>query len=95
LGRCVVHQLARFIFLTIDTPLLKHTIDYANLVVERMPEVLQTTRILQIEAAHKYATIKQDIVDWGIPNGPTLANMHLTQGHLDKQIEVDEDVVIS
>ncbi len=86
LGRCVVHQLARFIFPTIDSPLLKHTIDYANLVVERTPEVLQTARILQIEAAHKYATIKQDIVDWGIPNGPTLANMHLTQGHLDNQI---------
>jgi hypothetical protein len=39
--------------------------------VERTPEVLQTARILQIEAAHKYATIKQDIVDWEIPNGPT------------------------
>jgi hypothetical protein len=42
----------------------------------------------QIEAAHKYATIKQEIVDWGIPNDPTLANMYLAQGHLDKQIEV-------
>jgi hypothetical protein len=56
LGRCVVHQLATFIFLTIDSPLLKHTIDYANLVVERTPEVLQTARILQIEAGHKYAS---------------------------------------
>ena len=64
--------------------LLKHTIDYADLVVERTPDVLQTARILQIQAAHKYATIKQDIADWGIRNGPTLANMHLAQGHLDE-----------
>ena len=56
--------------------------------MERTPEVLQTARILQIEAAHKYATIKQEIVDWGIHHGPRLANMHLTQGHLDEQIEV-------
>jgi hypothetical protein len=26
------------------------------------------------------------VVAWGIQNGPTLANMHLTQGHLDEQI---------
>jgi hypothetical protein len=92
LGRCVVHQLARFLFPTIDSQPLKHTIDYADLVVERRPEVLQTARILQIEAAHKYATIKQEIVDWGIPNGPTLANMHFAQGHLDKQIEVEGEL---
>jgi hypothetical protein len=28
-------------------------------------------------------------VDWGILNGPTLANMHLAQGHLDEQIQVE------
>ena len=39
--------------------LLKHSVDYADLVMERTPAVLQMARILQIEAAHKYATIKQ------------------------------------
>jgi hypothetical protein len=72
--------------------LLKHTIDYANLAIERTPEVLKMARILQIEAAHKYATIKQEIADWGICNDPTLANMHLAQGHLDKQIEVEGEL---
>jgi hypothetical protein len=59
--------------------LLKPTIDYADPVIERTPEVLQTARILQIKAAHKYATIKWDIADWGIRDGPTLANMNLAQ----------------
>jgi hypothetical protein len=72
--------------------LLKHTVDYADVVVERMPPVLKAARILQIEAAHKYATIKQEIADWGICNGPTLANMHLAQGHLDEQIEVEGEL---
>jgi hypothetical protein len=81
-------ELERYIFpvlhvtLELANGLLKHTIDYADLVVERTPEVLQTARILQIEAAHKYATIKQEIADWGIREGPTLANMYLAQGHL-------------
>jgi hypothetical protein len=62
-------ELERYIFpvlhvtLGLANRLLKHTIDYADLVVERTPEALQTTRILQIQAAHKYATIKQDITD--------------------------------
>jgi hypothetical protein len=91
-------ELERYIFpvlhvtLGLANRLLKHTIDYADLVVERTPEVLQTARILQIQAAHKYATIKQDIADWGIRNGPTLANMHLAQGHLDEQIEVEGEL---
>jgi hypothetical protein len=36
--------------------------------------------------------IKQEIADWGIRNGPTLANMHLAQGHLDEQIKVEEEL---
>jgi hypothetical protein len=66
--------------------LLKHTIDYADLVVERTSEVLIAARILQIGAAHKYATIKQEISHWGICNGPTLANLHLAPQYLDEQI---------
>ena len=91
-------ELERYIFpvlhvtLGLANRLLKHTSDYADLVVERTPEVLQTARILQIEAAHKYTTIKQEIADWGIHNGPTLANMHLAQGHLDEQIEVEGEL---
>jgi hypothetical protein len=49
-------------------------------------------RILQIEAAHKYATIKQEIADCGICNGPLLANMRLAQGHLDEQIDVEGEL---
>jgi hypothetical protein len=85
-------ELERYIFpvlhvtLGLANQLLKHTSDYANLVVERTPEVLQTARILQIEA------IKQEIADWGICNGPTLANMQLAQGHLDEQIEVEGEL---
>ena len=91
-------ELERYIFpvlhvtLGLANRLLKHTVDYADLVVERTPPVLKTARILQIEAAHKYATIKQEIADWGICNGPTLANMHLAQGHLDEQIEVEGEL---
>jgi hypothetical protein len=91
-------ELERYIFpvlhvtLGLANRLLKHTIDYANLVVERTAEVLQRARILQIQAAHKYATIKQDIADWGICDGPTLVNMYLAQGHLDEQIEVDGEL---
>jgi hypothetical protein len=88
-------ELERYIFpvlhvtLGLANRLLMHTIDYANLVVERTPEVLQTARILQIQAANKCATIKQDIADWGIHDGPMLANIYLAQGHLDEQIEVE------
>jgi hypothetical protein len=72
--------------------LLKDTVDYADLVVERTPIVLKTARLKQIEASHIYETIKQEIVDWRILNGPTLANMHLAQGHLDEQIQVDGEL---
>jgi hypothetical protein len=64
-------ELERYIFpvlhvtLGLANRLLKHTIDYANLVVERTP-------ILQVEAANKYATIKQEIADWGIHDTPHL-----------------------
>jgi UDP-N-acetylglucosamine pyrophosphorylase len=44
---------------------------------EKTPQVLKTARLKQIDVSHKYETIKQEIVDWGIQNGPTLANMHL------------------
>jgi hypothetical protein len=91
-------ELERYIFpvlhvtLGLVNRLLKHTIDYADLVVERTPEALQTVRILQIQAAHNYATINQDIADWGICDGPTLANMYLAQGHLDEEIEVEGEL---
>jgi hypothetical protein len=87
LERCIFPVL--HVTLGLANRLLRHTIDYADLVVKRTPEVLRTARILQIEAAHKYATIKQEIVDWEICNGPTLANMYLAQGHLNEQIEVE------
>jgi hypothetical protein len=88
-------ELERFIFpvlhvtLGLANRLLKDTVDYADLVVEKTPQVLKDARHKQIEAAHKHEQIKQEIVDWGIPNGPTLANMHLAQGHLDEQIQVE------
>jgi hypothetical protein len=59
----------------------------------KTPLILKRARLLQIEAtAHKHETIKQEIVDWGIQNGPTLANMHLAQGHLDEQIQVEGEL---
>jgi hypothetical protein len=62
--------------------------------VERTPLVLKMVRLLlRIEATHKHKTIKQEIVNWGIRNGPTLADMHLAQGrHLDEQIEVEGEL---
>ena len=91
-------ELERYIFpvlhvtLGLANRLLKDTVDYADLVVERTPIVLKTARLKQIEASHKHDTIKQEIVDWGVQNGPTLANMHLAQGHLDEQIQVEGEL---
>jgi hypothetical protein len=65
------------------------TTSCADLVVERTPLVLKTARLKQIKASHKHETIKQEIVDWGIGNAPTLANMHLAHGHLDEQIQLE------
>jgi hypothetical protein len=31
-------------------------------------------------------------VDWGILNGPTLANVNLAQSHLDEQIQVEGEL---
>jgi hypothetical protein len=72
--------------------LLKDTVDYVDLVVEKTPPVLKTARGKQVEAAHKHDTIKQDISNWGILNGPTLANMLLAQGHLEEQMAVDGEL---
>jgi diketogulonate reductase-like aldo/keto reductase len=93
-------ELERYILLVLHVTLvglanrlLKDTVDYADLVVKRTPVVLKTARLKQIEASHKHETIKQEILDWGIQNGPTLANMHLAQGHLDaEQIQVDGEL---
>jgi hypothetical protein len=41
--------------------LLKHRFNYANFVIKRTLEVLQMAITLQIEASHKYATIKEEI----------------------------------
>jgi hypothetical protein len=59
LERCIFPVL--LVNLGLANLLLKHTIDNANLVVERTPEVLNRVRILQIKAGHKYTTIKQEI----------------------------------
>jgi hypothetical protein len=91
-------ELERYIFpvlhvtLGLANRLLKHTIDYADLVVERTPQVLKDARHKQIEAAHRLTISKQEIVDWGTRNGPTLANMHLAQSHLDEQIQVEGEL---
>lgn len=91
-------ELERYIFpvlhvtLGLANRLLKDTIDYADLVVERTPEVLKEARENQIEAGHKLETCKQAVVDWGINNGPTLANMLLAQSHLKEQIEVEGEL---
>jgi hypothetical protein len=37
-------------------------------------------------------TIKQETTDWAKQNGQTLANMHLAQGHLDEQIQVEGEL---
>jgi hypothetical protein len=91
-------ELERYVFpvlhvtLGIANRLLKDMIDYADLVVEDTPEVLKVARHKQIEAEHDHATIKQEITDWGATNGPTLANMHLAQGHLDEAINVEGEL---
>jgi hypothetical protein len=91
-------ELERYIFpvlhvtLGIANRLLKHTVDYADLVVERTPPVLKEARHTQLEAEHKHDEAKQEITDWGVRNGPTLANMHLAQSHLDEQIEVEGEL---
>jgi hypothetical protein len=46
----------------------------------------------QIEAEHTHERIKKEITDWGTQNGPTLANMHLAQAHLDEQIVVEGEL---
>jgi hypothetical protein len=52
--------------LGLDNRLLKDTVDYADVVVEKTPQVLKTARLLQrIEVSHKHKTIKQEIVDRG------------------------------
>jgi hypothetical protein len=58
-------ELERYIFpvlhdvtLGLANWLLKDTVNYADLVVERTPIVLKTARLKQIEASHKHETIK-------------------------------------
>jgi hypothetical protein len=73
--------------------LLKDTVNYADLIVEKTPQVLKDTRQQQIEVAHSHEAIKQEIVDWGIQNCQTPANMHLAQSHLlDEQIQVEGEL---
>jgi hypothetical protein len=91
-------ELERYIFpvlhmtLELANWLLKYAVDYADLVVERTPLVQKSVRLKQIEASHKHERIQQEIVDWGIHNGPTLANMHLAQVHLDEQIQFEGEL---
>jgi hypothetical protein len=70
--------------------LLEDMINHADVVAEDSPESLKEARTKQTEAEHSHHTIKKEIADcWGTLNGPTLANMHLAQGHLNEQIEVE------
>jgi len=91
-------ELERYVFpvlhvtLGLANRLLKDMIDYADLVVEDTPEVLKDARHTQILAEHTHEGIKKEITDWGTQNGPTLANMHLAQGHLNEQIEVEGEL---
>jgi hypothetical protein len=66
-------------------------INHADVVVvEDSPESLKEARTKQTEAEHSHHTIKKEIADcWGTLIGPTLANVHLAQGHLNEQIEVE------
>jgi hypothetical protein len=88
-------ELERFIFPVLHVTrglanrLLKHAIDYADKLVERTPQLLKDVRINQIVAERKHEASKQEMADWGLHNGPTLANMHLAQGHLDEEIAVE------
>jgi hypothetical protein len=88
-------KLEQFIFpashvtLGLANRLLKHTIDLADKVVERTPQTLKDAQKNQMEAEQKHKESKQETADWGRLNGPTLANVHLTQGHLDEEIEVE------
>jgi hypothetical protein len=61
-------ELERYIFpvlhvtLGLANRLLKDTVDYAELIVEKTPEVLKNARQRQIEVAHSsHAAIKQEI----------------------------------
>jgi hypothetical protein len=71
--------------------LLKHTIDCADVVVERTPPLVKDARRKQMEGEQKHEESKQDIVNWGRLNGQTLANMHMEHSHLDEEIEVELD----
>jgi hypothetical protein len=88
-------ELERFIFpvshvtLGLANQLLKHAIDYADKLVKRTPQLLNDVRINQTAAEQKHEASKQETGDWGLHNGPTLANMHLAQGHLDEEIAVE------
>jgi hypothetical protein len=88
-------ELERFIFpvlhvtLGLGNRLLKHAIDYADKLVKRTPQSLEDVRTNQIAAERKHEASKQEMADWGLHNGPTLANMHLAQGHLDEEIAVE------
>jgi hypothetical protein len=90
-------ELERFIFpvshvtLGLANRLLKHTIDHADKLVERTPQLLEDVRMNQTAAERKHEASKQETADEGLHNGPTLANMHLAQGHLDEGVLNEEE----
>jgi hypothetical protein len=90
LERCIFPLL--HVTLGLANRLLKDVIDCSDLVVEDTPEELKEARHEQTEAEHNHVTIKQETTDWGKQNGPTPANMHVAQGHLDEQIEVQGEL---
>jgi hypothetical protein len=91
-------ELERCIFpvlhVTLGPPnrLLKDMIDCSDLVAEDTAEELKEASHKQTEAEHNHVTIKQEITDRGKQNGPTPANMHMAQGHLDEQIQVQGEL---
>ena len=48
-----------YVMLGLANRILKYIINYANLVLEYTPEVMQDDRQKKIEAEHTYATIKK------------------------------------
>ena len=78
-----------YVMLGLANRILKYIINYANLVLEYTPEVMQDDRQKKIEAEHTYATIKRKIKYWGTQNRLTIANMNLSQGYLDEKIEAE------
>jgi hypothetical protein len=67
-------------------------IKHADALAEDAPEALKEARTKQTEAECSHQTMKKETADWETRNGPTLPNMHLAEGCLNDQIEVDGEL---